>query len=188
MHNSVITSFNFGKVFQNQGPSHSFLEPLFDSECDLQNIPAVQHGKKHEPAAIEAYFKKKSSDGQQVYRRQCGLVLHPQFRFLGASPDGLVCDAGNYGLLEIKCPYTTYVDKKTVYEAAVDYAHFCCGVTDGVLKLKTIYHYFCQVQGQKSVLLPWNSGLVRSTFAVGGGEWLWVQAPSTVVGTPSRGP
>ena len=40
----------------------------------------------------------------------------------------------------------------------------------------------------KSVLLPWRSGLVRSTSAVGGGEWLWVQAPSMVVGTPCRGP
>ena len=38
------------------------------------------------------------------------------------------------------------------------------------------------------VLLPWHSGLVRSTSAVGGGEWLWVQVPSMVVGTPCRGP
>ena len=38
------------------------------------------------------------------------------------------------------------------------------------------------------VLLPWRSGLVRSTSAIGGGEWLWVQAPSMVVGTPCRGP
>ena len=36
------------------------------------------------------------------------------------------------------------------------------------------------------VLLSWRSGLVRSTSAVGGGEWLWVQ--SMVVGTPCRGP
>ena len=27
------------------------------------------------------------------------------------------------------------------------------------------------------VLLPWRRGLVRSTSAVGGGKWLWVQAP-----------
>ena len=39
-----------------------------------------------------------------------------------------------------------------------------------------------------SVLHPWCSGFVRSTSAVDGGEWLWVQAPSMVVGTQCRGP
>ena len=40
---------------------------------------------------------------------------------------------------------------------------------------------------KKCVPLPCRSGLVRSTSAVGDGEWLWVQAPSMVVGTPCRG-
>ena len=36
--------------------------------------------------------------------------------------------------------------------------------------------------------VPWRSGLVRSTSTVGRGEWLWVEDPSMVVGTPCRGP
>ncbi len=149
MHKSVITSSNFGKVFRSKDPSRSFLVSLFDS--DLKNIPAIQHGKKHEPTAVKAYLQKKSSDGKQVHHRQCGLVLHPQFRFLGASPDGLVSDAGDHGLLEVKCPHTAYVEKKTVYAACLDHAHFCCGVTDGVVKLKRTHHYYCQVQGQMAI-------------------------------------
>ena len=46
---------------------------------------------------------------------------------------------------------------------------------------------FPQVEA-RLVVLPWRSGLVRSNSAVECGEWLWVQTPSIVVGTPCRGP
>ena len=48
------------------------------------------------------------------------------------------------------------------------------------------YYYYYYYYYNYYVLLPWRSGLVRSISAVGGGEWLWVQAPSMVVGTPCR--
>ena len=149
MHTFVITSSNFGKILRNKNASESFIKAVFDS--NLQNIPSIQHGKKFELTAVEAYLQRQSLNGKQVHFRRCGLVLHPQFRFLGASPDGLLCDSGEYGLLEVKCPHTTYVEKKTVWQAATENVHFCCGVTNGVLKLKQTHNYYCQVQGQMAI-------------------------------------
>lgn len=46
----------------------------------------------------------------------CGLVIHPDAPWLGASPDGLVfdpCAELPFGLVEIKCPNVkSYVDCK----------------------------------------------------------------------------
>lgn len=150
MHQSVVTSSNFGKVFRSREPTRSLLASLFDPS-DLHNVPAIQHGKKFEDIAVKAYLARKHSDGKQVHFRPCGLVLHPQFRFLGASPDGLVCEADDHGLLEVKCPYTAYNDKKTVYQASLDYPNFCCCVSDGVVQLKRSHQYYCQVQGQMAI-------------------------------------
>ena len=47
------------------------------------------------------------------------------------------------------------------------------------IKVVLIIHY------EKSTFII---GVVWSTSAIGGGEQLWVQAPSMVVGTPCRGP
>jgi len=46
---------------------------------------------------------------------QIGLVVNPVFPYLGASPDGKVCDNSTTGIIEIKCPYT--VRDKTLQEA-----------------------------------------------------------------------
>ena len=38
---------------------------------------------------------------------QCGLILDPEFPFIGATPDGLVdCKCCNTGVLEIKCSFS----------------------------------------------------------------------------------
>ena len=52
----------------------------------------------------------------------------------------------------------------------------------------SLFHRIATRLSSAFLLLPLRSGLVRSTSAVGGGKWLWVQAPSMVVGTPCRGP
>ena len=46
--------------------------------------------------------------------RKCGLVIHPDAPWLGASPDGLVYDPlerPSFGLVEMKCPNAqSYID------------------------------------------------------------------------------
>ncbi len=59
---------------------------------------AMQWGTDTEPQAREAY-----KWHQQVTVLECPMIDHPKIAMSGASPDGLVGDAG---LLEIKCPNT----------------------------------------------------------------------------------
>lgn len=65
---------------------------------DLSNKPAVQRGVELEPFACMAY---EADKGLMVV--ETGLVMHPNIKGFGASPDGLV---GEDGVLEIKCPNT----------------------------------------------------------------------------------
>lgn len=65
---------------------------------------ALKWGQEVEPAARQAYQAKRG-----VIVRQSGFVVHPDYDFIGASPDFLV---GNDGGGEIKCPFAreTHMD------------------------------------------------------------------------------
>ena len=59
---------------------------------------AMKWGTEHEPEARSLYAFMVGTNVEEV-----GFVVHPEFDFAGASPDGLV---GDNGLIEIKCPNT----------------------------------------------------------------------------------
>jgi putative phage-type endonuclease len=61
--------------------------------------PEMKWGQAFENSARSAYEMKKGEMVELV-----GFVLHPEFDFSGASPDGLI---GKDGCLELKCPKTT---------------------------------------------------------------------------------
>ncbi|RMF02472.1 MAG: exonuclease [Alphaproteobacteria bacterium] len=85
-------------------------ERLTGEPADSYTSPAMQWGTDTEPEAREAYAFVTGSDVEPV-----GFVDHPEIAMSGASPDGLVGDAG---LVEIKCPNTaTHI--KTVLADAV---------------------------------------------------------------------
>lgn len=67
---------------------------------------ALEYGKEMEPAAVAAY---ESLIGDFV--EQCGFIRHPQYDFIGASPDFLV---GPDGGGEIKCPESSEVHLETL--------------------------------------------------------------------------
>ena len=62
---------------------------------------ACTYGIEMENTALNAYSL---ATGNKV--DQSGLHLHPQYRFIAGSPDGLV---GTEGMIEIKCPFYTKV-------------------------------------------------------------------------------
>lgn len=69
---------------------------------------AMEHGKEFEPEAIAAYEAKFGRLVEQV-----GFVRHPDYPFIGASPDFLVnADGGG----EIKCPMSIVVHATTLRE------------------------------------------------------------------------
>lgn len=136
-----LTASNFGKVVSRKAtPSEAFLKGLFKKS----NIRAasLDYGRQHEAQAKNSYLKQNKS----VHIHECGLVVNNEFPFLGASPDGLICENGVSGLLEIKCPYSAR--NMTVAEACEHIRDFPIKQQDGTFTLRKEHPYYAQVQGQ----------------------------------------
>lgn len=107
--------------------------------------------------AVKEYSRMKN-----VNFTPCGLVIHPDAPWLGASPDGLVFDPSAqppFGLLEIKCPNVkNYVDCN------------CLRMQYGATSLRESHAYFWQVQGQLLI-----TGLKWCDFVVYAEEDMLVQ-------------
>ena len=59
--------------------------------------------RENEKQAREMFAKHKSVEHAHIH--DCGLVVNNAFPFIAASPDGKICENGECGLLEIKCPF-----------------------------------------------------------------------------------
>lgn len=88
-----------------------------------------------------------------------GFYIHPDYPYLGATPDGAVYDPSNlqqpFGFLEIKCPYSS---RALTPVEACSTTGFCCSLdaTNGNLCLKENHNYYSQVQGQMAIgERPW---------------------------------
>ena len=71
---------------------------LSDDDTMIES-PAIDHGVFFEPIATKCYEELKGG----VCVHDVGLVIHPELKWLGASPDGIM---ENGRLLEIKCLYS----------------------------------------------------------------------------------
>lgn len=81
-----------------------------------------------------------------------GLHVHEDYPFIAASPDRVVRDGNEVGLLEVKCPSSK---AGQVADACLD-KNFCAQLLDGSVTLKHDHMYFYQVQGQLAVTKkPW---------------------------------
>ena len=134
-----LTASLFGNIIKRKSVTQTFLRSLNCPKC-FSSVP-TSYGKNNERNAIEMYIKK---TGHHVH--DCGLVVNPKFPFLGATPDGKVCDNGKTGLVEIKCPYSA---RDLNIREAVTLPKFCLKENDDhEIVLKSDHNYFYQVQGQ----------------------------------------
>lgn len=69
---------------------------------------SMEWGKEVEPFAFEAYQLKTG-----LFVTAADFIRHPKYRFIGASPDGLIGDDGG---LEMKCPFNPAVHAQTLLE------------------------------------------------------------------------
>jgi len=116
----------------------------------LQNVPntiAIRHGKLYEGVAIQHFLKVQNVFDSSALSGQVGFVVHPSAPFLGASPDYVVQDKGCIYLLEIKCPYSCFINKKTIKESAKKSSFFLSCVDDQ-LRINKTHSVFLQIQGQ----------------------------------------
>jgi len=118
--------------YPKQKPEDLILEKVFGKEF-IDN-EYVHHGKKYEEIATMIY--------ENIYNikvNEYGLIPHPDYKFLGASPDGIATYktldnkfSNMIGrMLEIKCPYTRKIKVKGK-------------VNGGICP----HYYWCQVQQQ----------------------------------------
>ena len=103
---------------------------------DISHLKAIRHGIQNEPKAIEKFEKLLN-----VTIEPCGLIVHPAYPFLGASPDGKFRYNGEDFLLEIKSPLSAY--QKPLTDSDLQYIN-----KSGEIDLKTNDPYFSQIQGQ----------------------------------------
>jgi hypothetical protein len=96
-----LTSSNFGKVIHRKAkPTHSFITDVLNQSS--KSSTAMDYGRKHEQDGKNKYLETFPSR----HLHECGLVINNEFNFLAASPDGIVCDDGCSGIIEVKCPYS----------------------------------------------------------------------------------
>ena len=78
-----------------------------------------------------------------IFVIKCGLILHPSYPFIGASPDRIVnCSCCGTGTLEIKCPFRC--KEKSFEEVVQSQSSFCLEMESGSLKLKNDHlYYYC---------------------------------------------
>lgn len=82
-----------------------------------------------------------------------GLHVDVTHSFVAASPDRIVKDGNDVGLLEVKCPASK--SGQAVLDACMDIT-FSAEVVSGEMRLKRTHTYFYQVQGQLGVTQkPW---------------------------------
>jgi len=135
-----VTASRFGDVLK--ATSRRNMQKLCESIVSprMLNNTAVNHGKKYEKTAIQAFMEK---SGKTVF--PCGLFVCEEFPYLAASPDGLVDK--DY-LVEVKCPLRGF--GKTV-AADRSFPFLQLDASDNQLHLKKESHYWLQVQGQLGI-------------------------------------
>ncbi|GBN62936.1 hypothetical protein AVEN_215834-1 [Araneus ventricosus] len=67
-------------------------------DMDISFIPAVAYGIQNEEYVRQWYIAR----NPQCVVRKTGLVIHPVYQYIAASPDGLIKSGDDYMLLEIK--------------------------------------------------------------------------------------
>lgn len=134
-----LTASKFHEIIKRKTINDKYLDRLFSTKS--LNVSATQYGVKKESTAKQKYIGK---TGRHVH--DCGLVINPEFPFLGATPDGRVCDQGSTGILEIKCPYSAR--NMDIVEAIETLSAFFLERDENGIRLKKKHAHFCQVQGQ----------------------------------------
>ncbi|CAG2237024.1 unnamed protein product [Mytilus edulis] len=166
----VRSKFDGGKFYNlcNRGSWHARcygaaarqnLELLYSS---FKGNAYTVKGLQEERNSIHEYILKKTESGVNVNVESSGLIIDKNHKFLAGSPDGLVNENGEMGLIEIK----NILQKKNMsfIQATKKVSNFCLQYTDEKVQLKKKHNYYFQCQGLLNISgLPWLDFIARST-------------------------
>ena len=135
-----ITASNFGHIMTRKKEiNDSFMKSTFQ-KTNFTSAP-TSYGKANETIAKQMYIKQ---TGNHIH--DIGLIVNPAIPFLGATPDAIVCDKSDTGLVEIKCPYS--VRDMTLNDACNNRADFFLRRNGDEFNLSRQHAHWYQVQGQ----------------------------------------
>ena len=158
-----LTSSVFHDVLVRQKTTspHSLVSRIM-GYSSLPVTSAMKWGIDHEPVAVAEYLSSINANRDPemaITHQSCGLSLHLDYSFLGASSDGLLHDPMSpdpNGIIEIKCPVAVQsqsVSGMAPSEIAEKYpSNFFLQFVDGELCLRKSHRYYTQVQGELSVM------------------------------------
>ena len=157
-----ITGSKCGKILILKRKSVYLLRQcLYPKPLDPAPAP-IAWGRHHEPIAVHKYISQMTTMNHLgVSVENCGFIIHPEYGWLGASPDGIVRDPTSEqpcGIIEIKCPYSKR--EMTPQEACID-PSFYCKLVDSKVQYVSILHTLIIIK------CNYNSMLVQTcTFGV----------------------
>lgn len=62
---------------------------------------STSYGKANEIIAKQMYIRNTNN-----HLHEEGFIVNPDLPFLGATPDGIMCEKSTTAIIEIKCPYS----------------------------------------------------------------------------------
>eukprot|EP00112_Aurelia_sp_Birch-Aquarium-sp1_P025768 Seg8764.1 transcript_id=Seg8764.1/GoldUCD/mRNA.D3Y31 product="hypothetical protein" protein_id=Seg8764.1/GoldUCD/D3Y31 len=101
-----LTSSLFGRIIKRKKTVQpkSLLDTI-QKTGQTMCTPALKWGRDKEKIALQQYLESHCDPRMKVM--ECGLIINPRWPWLGASPDGVLIDAGKVaGGIEIKCPFS----------------------------------------------------------------------------------
>lgn len=110
----------FGKYAKRSDVLREMVEDALSPEPIDRSNPAMQWGSDHEADALNAYEQRFA-----MMIEPCGAIVHPEYSWIAASPDGFV---GEHGSVEAKCPYRAkYTEPDAEYVAQMQLQMACTG-------------------------------------------------------------
>lgn len=110
LRNNIISASSIWKLFRSETIRKNYIqEKVNSSNKYFNNIysPSMEWGNKYEPVSIMIYKDKFNTEIGEY-----GCILHDDYNFIGASPDGINIKKGNYlygRMLEIKNIYNRFI-------------------------------------------------------------------------------
>ena len=130
-----LTASKFGTVVKRHKNFNVLVESILHKPPP-DSVAALEWGRSHESNCTSP--PKHIGESYQVTRS--GIHISIEHPWLVASPDGHVVDPSEsverqYGILEIKCPYSAR-------RVTPEIARFCCTLVDGRTSLKKAHSYY----------------------------------------------
>lgn len=99
-----LTASMFRRALHCQKPEGLVKDILYPREEVLRPGDPRLYGLQNEARAVEAYVNLMQLYDKNIQVEATGVHVHEHYSFIAASPDRLVKDGSETGLLEVKCP------------------------------------------------------------------------------------